>query len=524
MVATLAGLIDALRGAEPQHGLCLVDAGGRETAWTWRELHELVRRRAAWMHARGVEARHQVVVCPSNEADVVVGFLALLRLGAVPLAVGASAIGQDLEVQRTLVRRLRADFGARWVFGQPELPTPGDDGVLDLAADAAGSEAPPSPDLHPDDLALVQFSSGSTAQPKGVRLTHANVLSNLRLVVEAGARHQDEALVTWLPLCHDMGLVGTFLASLLVRPRRFELMHPMRFLLRPATWFDRLSRTRSRVSACPSFALDLAVERVDVQALRERNVDLRALELLLVGAETVRPETLRRFERAFAPLGLGAGVLRPVYGLAEATLIVTAPRADEAVERRTIDGTDVVSVGRPLGDFELRIVREADGTVASPGEVGEIRLRGGSVTPGYLDGSAHDTLFEDGWLRTGDLGALDEDGRLYVTGRSKDLLIVDGRNHYAHDVAEALADLGGVKRGAVHAFTARVSGRKRVVVLASPARGAADGLDQAIRRRVLARCGLAVDDVLLVPRIPRTSSGKIKRDACLTLYVERTSS
>jgi fatty-acyl-CoA synthase len=524
LFATLPELVDGLREADEGHGLSLVDVGGGTVDATWSALHARALERAGELQARGVGRGDPVLACITNEGPVLETFLALLYLGAVPVSVGGPTAGQDPAVRAALVERIGAAAQARWALDQRELASATVERIpLVEPARRAGPCAPPvRATVRPDDLALVQYSSGSTSRPKGIRLTHRNLAENVRLVVEAGRRHAGEALATWLPLCHDMGLVGTFLATLDVRPRRLVLMHPMRFLLRPIHWLEALSRTGARVSACPNFGLDVCVDRVRPGQLVERSIDLGALELLMVGAETVRPDSLRAFSDRFAPWGLRPNVLQPVYGLAEATLIVTAPPEGEAWRTRRIEGHEVVSVGLPLGDFEVRILTKA-GREAAVLETGEILLRGCCVTPGIVGAESEEDAFLDGWLRTGDLGARDEDGRIYVTGRIKDLIVVDGRNHYAHDVCAALQDLPFIRASGVHAFATRADGRRRVVVLAAarPGHGAEDLRVDLVKRRVLARCGLAVDDVLFVPRIPRTSSGKVARRACADLYQVR---
>ncbi len=474
MFQTLPDLIESLRDAPEGHGV----AFGNGPLISWRTLWERVHARARALDAQPGD---RVPVTLGNDAASLVTFLALLHRRTVPLSLPTTPFGQSPEA--------RAAFVAS----------------VERAAERPVQEG----------VALVQFSSGSTTRPKGICLTHANLAANVQLVVEAGARRADEALVTWVPMSHDMGLVGTWLSSLAVRPRLMRVLQPMRFLMRPLTWLETMSRERSRVSTCPSFALDRCVERYEEQFLNDHAVDLSCVERLLVGAETVRPQTLARFTQAFEPWGLDPRALIPVYGLAEASLIVTAHTHGEAVATRRVDGTEVVSVGRPLGDFALRI--------AGDGDVGEIQLRGSSVTPGLLDADRTGSLLEDGWLRTGDLGCVDEAGRLYVTGRSKDLLIVDGRNYYAHDIGAALEDVKSIRPGRTHAFTAHVGDRKRVVVLAVRRGnvGSDEHAQSAIKRWVLARCGVAVDDVVFVRRIPRTSSGKVERHSCEALYRER---
>jgi acyl-CoA synthetase (AMP-forming)/AMP-acid ligase II len=510
MPATLPDLVERLRTHPVDHGVAPTDAGGT-TLVAWRTLHDMAMERAAAIHAHGVGSGDRVVLCLTGETATLATFLGLLHLGAVPVSIAAAPFGQAQDARRAFLGELFESTAARWAIAQPETAlAPAAVGRIARDATAPGVRVPATRPA-PEDLALVQFSSGSTARPKGIRLTHRTLSANLALVAQAGNRHSTETLSSWVPLSHDMGLVGVWLSSLALGVRRLRLLDPMQFLMRPLSWLEALAADRARISVCPNFALDHCVR--GKARWKGPAPDLACLEALLVGAESVRPTSLARFERAIRAWGLRPDVLTPVYGLAEATLIVTAHETGTPVVTRRIDGTEVVSVGRALGDFKIRI----DGAPTSDAP-GEILLRGESISPGLLDPAGDGGMFRDGWLRTGDLGVLDECGRLYVTGRVKDLLIVDGRNFYAHDLSAAAEDLPFVRPGRTHAFTALVGSRKRVVLLVVPRGRVGVGEVETIRRRVLARCGLGIDDVLFVRRLPRTASGKVRRHACEAIY------
>ncbi len=573
-IRTVVDLVDRMAEAPPDHALVLVDARGRRVRFPWAELHRKVRLHAAWLAAQGIRRGDRVICCPTNDPDVVASFLGLFYLGAIPLSVSGAQLGQAPGSQLPFVADLLHRTGARGVFTQGELVSGNDERQL-LAPDALVDFVPSSLDLDEEpppveralprveELAFVQFSSGSTSRPKGVRITHENAIHNVRLLVEVGRRRPDETAATWLPLYHDMGLLATFLCSLWHCPREMVIMNPIRFLMKPVSWLEEITRIGGRVSICPNFALDLCTDRIAEQQLVERGIDLSSLEMLFVGAEPVRPASLRGFQERFRRFGLGERVLYPVYGLAEATLVVTAPGFGEPIVTREVDGIEVPAVGRPLGDFRVRIVRE-DGSDAAPGEIGEIWLRGTSVTAGYLDEEENRRLFRDGWLKTGDLGTLDGEGRLYVTGRLKDLIIINGKNYYAHDIVAELEQLPFVEKGKVHVFSVECEGREQMIVLTVPLkkltpavrakirvfqefmkRGGPRGwlrkmdtddlekwferlistdrseLINEIKRYVLARFGVPVHDVLFVPKIPRTTSGKVKRDACERIWLEK---
>ncbi|MFN7964577.1 MAG: AMP-binding protein [Acidobacteriota bacterium] len=572
---TLVDLVDRLKIASPTHRMVLIDARGVETALTWREWHLRIRHHAAWLAAQGIEQGDRVLVCPTNHPDVLASFLALFYLGAVPISVSGTQMGQAPGSQLPFVAGLVVQTGARGVFTQPELVGGNDvDGLIPpthlidfVPSSLALGEPPaiqPAATVREDDLAFIQFSSGSTSWPKGVKISHRNVINNIRLLVESGQRRSDETVVAWLPLYHDMGLMGTLLATLWHCPTNAVILSPIRFLMRPLSWLSELSRYRARITVCPNFALDLCIDRIREEDLVEQQIDLSGLEMLFVGAEPVRPNSLRRFYERFSNHGLRANTLYPVYGLAEATLIVTSPAPGEPIVTRTVHGIEVPSVGRSLGDFKVRVVRD-DGTDCTADETGEIWLQGASVSEGYLDSDANVELFQDGWLRTGDLGSRDAEQRLYITGRVKDLIIVNGKNYYAHDIVADLEELPFFERGKVAVFSTECGGHEQMIVMTVPVgrispavrvkiaafqaflkvggpRGwlkgvAADQIEpwvdklissdradltNEIKRYVLARFGVPVHDVVFVRKIPRTTSGKLKRDACEQIYREQS--
>ncbi len=571
---TMVELVDRLRDADPAHGLILVDARGRELEYSWAAFHGKILAHAAWLRTQGIAQGDRIVVCPTNDPDVLASFLALLYLGAVPLSVSGAQLGQAPGSQLPFIAELVKSTGASGVFTQGEIVSGNDERALiapellvDLVPSSIDSEEAP-PELSPaevdeDDLAFVQFSSGSTSRPKGVRVTHRNAIGNIRILGEWGERGPEDGIVSWLPLYHDMGLIGGLFSCMWHRTRRLVLMNPIRFLMKPITWLEWITKTKSRVTVCPNFALDLCTDRITEEQLDERGVDLSVLDLFYVGAEPVRPSSVQRFEEKFARWGMQKRVIHPVYGLAEATLIVTAPEYRSEIVTRQVDGIEVPSVGYPLGDFKVRIVTE-NGADAAADEIGELWLRGTPVTRGYLDESTNGELFEDGWLKTGDLASRDEAGRIYITGRSKDLIIVNGKNYYSHDIVADLERLPFIERGKVHVLSLTIEGKEQIIIMTVPlarmsqqvrqkleeferfmSEGGPQGwlrnvqlsaldswvealissdrteLVNEIKRFVLARYGVPVHDVICVPKIPRTSSGKVKRDLCERLCLEQ---
>jgi fatty-acyl-CoA synthase len=360
-----------------------------------------------------------------------------------------------------------------------------------------------------DDLAFVQFTSGATSEPKGVALTHRNLCANVNAIngPHGLATTGADSAVSWLPLYHDMGLVGMALCPLYAsRPAVF--LPTQLFVKRPAEWLRAISRHRATVSFAPNFAYDLCVRRV--KDLDLERVDLSCWRVAGCGAEPIRAPTLAAFADRFAAVGFRETSFLTGYGLAEHVVAATfAPRGRPL---RT-DG-ELVSCGRVLPDHRIRIVDERFCEVPEHG-VGEITLAGPSVMRGYHENSelTRDTI-RDGWLRTGDLGYL-ADGELYVCGRAKDLIIANGRKYYPQDLEWGIDDLAGVRRGRAVAFgTAHAHDPDRVVIVVEP-NGTVDAeqLVHDVRRRMADLHGLYVDDVVIAPSgtVARTTSGKVQR-------------
>ncbi|QIZ00087.1 fatty acyl-AMP ligase [Streptomyces sp. S1D4-11] len=399
----------------------------------------------------------------------------------------------------------------------------------------------------PEDIAYLQYTSGSTRDPAGVMISHANVVANARQAIDALAGDLDDpgatTTVGWLPLFHDMGLVLS-VAAPVVGGFPSVLMDPVAFLENPSRWLRLLGAYDGTISAAPNFAYDYCVARTDPAVAEELRLD--RVRALINGSEPVRPGTIDRFRAAFAPAGLDPAAHCPAYGLAEATVFVTAdaPTAEPTTvacdagalaEGRIESAQDpadtaavLVSCGAPVGQ-EVRIV-DAEGAALPEGRVGEIELRGPNIGRGYWKRADRTLRDPEGWLRTGDYGAL-HDGRLLVTGRLKDVIIVDGRNHYPQDIEETVqsaVDL--VRRDRLAAFgvtRADETGEELVVVAEhrreiDPTEEETRAGERDVRAAVSARHGLRLAALLLVPpgSVPRTSSGKVARAACRARFLD----
>jgi acyl-CoA synthetase (AMP-forming)/AMP-acid ligase II len=384
---------------------------------------------------------------------------------------------------------------------------------------------------------MVQFSSGTTFDPKPVALTHRAVVAQARILNgywpdTAEVRHSG---VSWLPLYHDMGLIGAVFPAL-ERPGVITLLAPEHFVARPASWLRALSRYRATISAAPGFAYRLATEKVRDEELA--GVDLGAWSVALAGAEPIVPAVLRRFQERFARWGLRPEALTPVYGLAEASLAVTfcdldRPFATRRYDRGELsrgrvrldpDGIELPSLGRPVPGFEVRIATE-EGGPPDAARIGHVHVRGPSLMAGYLDlPEATARAFRDGWLDTGDLGFLFA-GELYLTGRAKDVVILRGKNHSPLEIEQAVDGVAGVRRGGAVAVSHLPEGADREVLLVFVERaGESDRVDElprACTEAVLGATGLSVDQVHVLERgaLPRTSSGKLRRAETLRRHL-----
>ncbi|WP_406390489.1 fatty acyl-AMP ligase [Streptomyces sp. NBC_00882] len=508
------------------------DSRGVHRTLTWRRLDVRVRAVAARL-AEGAEPGARVaLLCPQG-LEYVTGFLATLAAGliAVPLyPPGLPGQGDRLTAVLADARPSVVVTTSRHLGEVRELC----DRVVavDQVPDAAAT------DLNPADaeVAYLQYTSGSTRTPAGVEISHANVVANARQALSAyGADAHPVTCVGWLPLYHDMGLVLS-IAAPVVRGLLSVLMDPVAFLHEPARWLRLLAAHPRALSAAPNFAYDYCASAVtDAQ---KADLRLDGVVALINGSEPVRPGTADRFQAAFAGQGLVAETHCPSYGLAEATVFVSAARPGEPVRRFALDrdalaegkalparpddprAVLLAGCGTPVGQ-QVRIVDRVSGDRLSEGEVGEIQVRGPNVGRGYWnqEEQTRRVFATDGRLRTGDLGTVLE-GQLIVTGRLKDLIVIDGRNHYPQDLEATVQDTHpAVRRDRLAAFGVAGGSGERVVVVAEHTRTTSlaeidvPALVRAVRAAVSGRHGVRLADVLLVPpgTVPRTSSGKVSR-------------
>lgn len=383
------------------------------------------------------------------------------------------------------------------------------------------------------DIAFIQYTSGSTSLPKGVLLSHENLCANLKQIEQTFEHRRDSAGVIWLPHFHDMGLIGGILEPLFVG-FPVTLFSPLSFLQRPLRWLQLIDKYRATTSGGPNFAYELCVSKA--RTARELpDIDLSCWKTAFNGAEPVRAKTLRAFSEIFSGNGFNSKAFLPCYGLAEATLLVTAARLpSQFLETSAFTANETandapLSCGVPAEATKIQIVRVDSDLVCVDGEIGEICVQGASISRGYWGRPMNESAFSNGiGLRTGDLGYL-QDGQLFITSRLKDLIIIRGKNIYPNDVEETAreAEPSLKTEGAAAVGISYADGEGLVLLQEVSARTLRQinmrSATESIREFVLERHGVSLKDFVLLPAgtLPRTSSGKISRSSCRQLYMEQ---
>jgi len=517
---TLSGCLE--RAAVTNVG---VHFGGRsgsdsDTFHSYADIHERAKDVASGLRSLGIVEGDRVAVAIATSIEFYAGFFGAVLAGAVPVSLPLPRrFGPVDDYLRSTEGMLRA-CAARILLAGERNKSLHSRAPTELGTRCV-SELPRGPrarvEVSPDALALVQFSSGTTEAPKAVALTHAQVLANVHAIFGAfltaypesdGFEHRG---VSWLPLYHDMGLVGALLTAL-VRPAPLALMSPEVFIARPARWLQAISHYRASVSAAPHFAYAMCLERIRDDELD--GVDLSSWRLALDGAEAVTPLTLERFYERFRHYGLREEALTPVYGLAEAGLAVTFSPPRRRFRVRNFEGRPMVSAGKPLPGFEVRIADAGKGS-------GRVFVRGPSIMSGYLGNDAETKrALVDGWLDTGDEGFLD-DGELFLTGRDRDKVVLRGGNYAPELFEEALEGVAWGRSGAVGATWVVTDGGEELAILAESKSPRPDAV-KSISAVLSERTGFVPHRVVLLDpgALPRTSSGKLRREEAARRFLD----
>src|SRR6516165_1145960 len=535
---------------ERTHIRILDDADG-SLDLTYAALHQEAAAVAAGLIAHDVIPGETVAIMLPTCRAYFVTFAGVVLAGAVPVPVYPPARPSQLADHLRRTAGILANAQATLLVTVPEAVTLGHllrSNVESLShvvvpealKDTSEDVLLPLPRPRADDLALVQYTSGSTGQPKGVALTQRNLLANIQVMGQAAAASGADTFVSWLPLYHDMGLIGAWLGCMYFGVP-LVVMSPQSFLIRPSRWLWAIHANRATMSAGPNFAYELCLAKVRDDEID--GLDLSSWRLAYNGAEPVSATTIERFGDRFAPYGFRREAMTPVYGLAESSVGLAFPplgrgplidriRRDAFVRSGRAEpakpgepnGLRFVACGRPLPGHEIRIV-DAAGNELGDRREGRVEFRGPSATAGYFNNApATRSLFHGDWLDTGDLGYI-ADADLYITGRVKDVIIRAGRNLHPAELEEAVGNLKGVRKGCVAGFASPdpAGGAERLVVMAET-RVTGDDARAALRSEIAATAvdllGVAPDEVVLAPprTVLKTSSGKIRRAASQAIY------
>ncbi len=544
--ATLGDALDyAAKGAR---GLNFHDPRGNLVrAYSFAELRRDALESAYRLIAAGIAPEDRVALVAETGAEFAALFFGTVYAGAwpVPLPLPTSFGGKESYVEQLRVQLASCD--PRLLVFPPELAQMASEaaqltGVEGLDWDTlAAREAPeaPLPQAKSDDIAYLQYSSGSTRFPHGVVITHRALLNNLA-AHSAGMKLVDtDRCVSWLPWYHDMGLVGCFLSPV-ANQVSTDYLKTEDFARRPLAWLDLISRNRgTTLSYSPTFGYDICARRMSSQTKASERFDLSRWRVAGNGADMIRPDVMQNFVDAFADAGFQASAFLPSYGLAEATLAVSIMPPGEGIRVELVEETQlsgvpagedrpqryraIVNCGKPVNDMLIEI-REEDGTPLPDGAIGKVWCKGVSVMSGYFrDPEATAACMADGWLDTGDMGYM-SDGYVYIVGRAKDMIIVNGRNHWPQDIEWAVEQLPGFKAGDIAAFAIQTPGGEETPAVLVQCRTSDDAerqrLRDEIRERVRSVTGMNCVIELVPPRtLPRTSSGKLSRTKARNLYL-----
>ncbi len=551
---TLLEVLDwhAARHNDRLHVTVLQDDETMLGSLTYGELKARSRTLAEGLLARGIEPGDRIALMLPTSIEFFIAFMGTLRAAAIPVPIYPPTRLSQIEEHMRRQAGILRNAGARLLVTVPEgkqlagiLGSQVDtldsvESVETLSADATSLPLPPP--AKPEDIALIQYTSGSTGDPKGVVLSHANLIANIRAMGAALQASAKDVFVSWLPLYHDMGLIGAWLGCL-HHAALFYVMAPTSFLARPENWLWAIHRYRGTLSAAPNFGFELCLNKIDEADVQ--GLDLSSMRMMANGSEPVSAETVRRFSERFGRYGFHAEAMAPVYGLAECAVGLAFPplgrppvidridrealtRDGVAVRARADDATaiELVACGQALPGHEIRIVDET-GRELDDRREGRLEFRGPSTTSGYFREDAKTRqLFHDGWLDSGDRAYV-ANGDIFITGRVKDVIIRGGHNIYPQELEEEVAAIQGIRKGGVVVFGSidRVSGTERLVILAETRESDANA--RAILRARITDVaadiiGTPPEEVILAPprTIPKTSSGKLRRSAAKTLYEE----
>lgn len=504
-------LTEALDKLETRPGPWLTVVQGRdERSYDGHSLLVLARRWRAACRAAGMQPGDRIAIVMPNDEHFVAGFFGVLLAGATPVPLAWPGTLTPTPEAVAKLQPLVATADPRLVITIPSLSQ-----TWAVPAVTVPADEPDSGDIAatPEQTAFLQLTSGSLGRPRGAVISHRAVVTCAWSMATGLDMSPADVGLSWLPLYHDMGLVGALLCPLLVG-FPLHLMTPAEFLLHPERWLQRAAQVGATVAAAPDFGWRLVARRlrVDPGSLAQWRVGLN-------GAEPVHRSTLEAVGAKLGPYGLPSTTVRPSYGLAENTLGVCIYDPSRPASDLSQDGRAVPSVGRPLPGVQVQ-VRLPDGRLAASGEQGEICVRSGSLMDGYFrNPEATAAALVDGWLHTGDLGLI-RDGQLHVTGRIKDLVIQNGVKFHPYDIERVAAEAAQAPPNGAAAFSVVSEGGEDLVVVVEVTGRRAEGVERRVRGALVEHLGIRVSQVIAVApgALPRTTSGKVRRPAAAAMY------
>ncbi|MEL6929126.1 MAG: fatty acyl-AMP ligase [Cyanobacteria bacterium J06600_6] len=576
--ATLVDLLQIRAESQPNQTIYnfLVDGETESVSLTYKQLEQKAKAIAAYLQSVCSPHDRVLLLFPAG-LDYITAFFGCLYAGVIAIPAYPPRPNRSLNRIHNILDNAQTDVALtnsetlqgleRQLSSTTELQN-----LRWITTDTIDSKAVSSwqqPDVSESDIAFLQYTSGSTAEPKGVRIAYKNLLHNLEAIHNCFRHSTQSKGVIWLPPYHDMGLIGGVLQPLF-GDFPVTLMSPLMFLQNPLRWLKAISRDGATTSGGPNFAYDLCVRKFKPEQLI--GLDLSTWKVAFNGAEPINHETLANFAETFAPYGFDYDAFYPCYGMAEATLIISGGSKDAAIVTKSVQGKaleqnkiaiadanelhphTLVSCGQSLTDQKLAIANPETLATCPPGEVGEIWVSGASIAQGYwrqpdITAATFDAYLQDTgegpYLRTGDLGFIDR-GELFFTGRLKDMIVIKGRNHYPQDIEKTVEETSSwIRPSCVASFSVDLQGEEKLVVLAeverrywssNRAKAKANGkapsseivtvkeLTQTIRREISKNHDLQVYATLLLKpgSLPKTSSGKIQRHACRTDFLANT--
>jgi acyl-CoA synthetase (AMP-forming)/AMP-acid ligase II len=517
------------------------DKNGTLTVQTYEELRTKAKMIASGLFTLGLKQGDKMIIATQNNQETVELLWGSFLLGVVPTVLQPPVTFSGYNPSVVKLMKVYEQLESPFIFMSPEVKDYGDlpaDKVKHIEVLECNGNYP-DPALSPDDLAFIQFSSGSTGDPKGIMLTHNNLMVNMDAIRNGTDIHYPDNFGNWMPLFHDMGLIGYHITPIYCMVFQYQT-ETVDFIMNPGLWLNLMSQQKITISGCTNFGLALVL-RYFTRKKPVNDWDFSAMKALLNGAEPISVKIMQEFVETLAPFGFRPEAMMPVYGMAEATLAISfAPLLKTSVSKafeaslldrehraQTVEFTEpsarlLSEVGVALNDIEIRIMDDKDMPLES-GFAGHIQLKGPGITKGYYKNpAATASSFCGEWLRTGDIGFFFE-GRLYISGRFKDIIFKNGRNYFANDLESMACGIDDIKYGKVcfGGTTGRESGQDKVIAFVA-------GLQEIkavetfreLRAHLRSNLGITVDEMVLIKsnEIPKTSSGKLQRFKLMQRY------